>query len=201
MLAQKVSGNVQALVLAAGLGLRFGAEPKQLAMFEGKMLIAHVLEKIPTALAPIIITRKELKEEIANIAQGTQLIINQHPEVGLSNSLKLGLKHVKKDHHAMIFLADMPFIHKDTIKKLLAKFNGKLALAPSFGGKRGHPLCLPSPLLTKHRVLSAMRGLASCWAMRFPSICWNVGTKGSSWMLMRKKIWCRKEMKDEWPAL
>ncbi len=178
MLAQKVSGSVQALVLAAGLGLRFGAEPKQLAMFEGKMLIAHVLEKIPTALAPIIITRKELKEEIANIAPRTQLVINEHPELGLSNSVKLGLKHVKKDHHAMIFLADMPFIQQATIEKLLAKFNGKLALAPSFGGKRGHPLCLPSPLLNKALDLVGDEGFGKLLGHEIPCHLLECGDKG-----------------------
>jgi Uncharacterized MobA-related protein len=85
---------------------------------------------------------------------------------------------MSKDHHAMIFLADMPFIHKDTIKKLLAEFDGKLALAPSFGGKRGHPLCLPSPLFTKASSFVGDEGFGKLLGHEIPCHLLECGDKG-----------------------
>ncbi len=159
MLAQKVNGNIQAIVLAAGLGRRFGDEPKQLAMLRGKMLIAHVLEKIPQQLEPIIVTRRAIQAEIAHMAPDATILVNERPEIGLSESLKLGLQALKKNYHAMIFLADMPFVQENTIHQLLTKFDGTMALAPSFGGKRGHPVCLPSSMIAKAMKIVGDEGL------------------------------------------
>ena len=67
---------------------------------------------------------------------------------GLSASLKAGVAALSPGIHGVfIFLGDMPRIPHDVFEPLRdAIANGAPAAAPAFGGARGHPVILASPL-------------------------------------------------------
>ena len=73
--------------------------------------------------------------------QGIQVLYNQHPEIGISSSLKIGL-NANLDADAVLFtVSDQPWLTSETIYELILKFllSGKELACISGHGKLGNP--------------------------------------------------------------
>lgn len=122
------AANVAAILLAAGRSARFGAADKLLAPLDGVPLAVHSAHRI-AELSPgrtVAICRDAsgpLAVELA--AFGFEIIVNPHPEQGLSRSLALGIGVVADGPAAaaLICLADMPFVGTAHLRALLQRFD------------------------------------------------------------------------------
>ena len=87
--------NIGIILLAAGRGERFGGD-KLTALLKGKPMYLWTLEKLEglnTAVPPVVVTGAA---EIISAAEDRGLItvLNRKPELGISRSIRLGIRRL-----------------------------------------------------------------------------------------------------------
>jgi molybdenum cofactor cytidylyltransferase len=141
--------DVAALILAAGRGSRFGAEPKLLASFEGRPLARHVAEAALASQArPVIAVTGhragEVQQTLADLP--LQIVPNPSYAEGLSTSLKAGFRALPAGARAaVVLLADMPLVGSSLIDRLVVAWResgAPPALVPVVQGQRANPVVL-----------------------------------------------------------
>ena len=132
------------IVLAAGLGTRMGAI-KALIPIGEKPALAMVLNTIASAGLPsprVVLGRdaQTIQDEVR--LDYCDVLINEHPEEGLSSSMKLALRNLPDSVTGiLVFHVDMPFLAKTTLQSLLnAIAKGATMAAPYHRSVRGFPV-------------------------------------------------------------
>ena len=114
---------IKAILLAAGQSKRLNGQNKLMKKFKNKPLINHsLIALIKSKVKKIIIVlgyqNKELKKIINNNKKNI-FVINNKFRLGISSSIKVGLKKIsKKDKGFIIVQSDMPFIKSSIINKI-----------------------------------------------------------------------------------
>jgi molybdenum cofactor cytidylyltransferase len=138
-------GQVGAVVLAAGRASRMGGPHKLLEPWQGRPIIAHVVDAIAAAGlgAPVIVLGHD--GEAVRAALGgrpARFVTAADWADGMGRSLAAGIAAVPSDWDAaLLFLADMPRVEPALIRAL-ALTPGQIVL-PSWEGRRGHPVRWP----------------------------------------------------------
>lgn len=139
-------GEINAVLLAAGLSRRFGDTDKLAAPYEGKPLALHaadLLAAIPfgrrtavcrpgSALVPLLEVR------------GFTIVLNPAPQRGMGSSLALAAKDASRTASAalMVLLADMPGVTSAHLMRLIAAFGPARDLVASTDGSAPMPPAL-----------------------------------------------------------
>jgi molybdenum cofactor cytidylyltransferase len=145
-------------VLAAGRAQRFGGA-KLMAPFQGRPLIAHVLEVVKAAKSSGLISEAcaivpEDDEPLRSLVRhaGLLSVPNDNPALGISQSLRLGLAALTVGYGerigaAMVLLGDQPLVRLDTLGVLIRGWRhgqGRM-LRPRYADSPevpGHPVLL-----------------------------------------------------------
>jgi len=93
--------------------------------------------------SPIVILGHDAKVISASIdLADCQVVVNEHPEQGLSGSMQLALDAVgDTDTGILTFHVDMPYVAVATVRALLEAIGkGATLAAPFHGSKRGFPV-------------------------------------------------------------
>lgn len=141
--------RVAGVVLAAGLGSRFGGV-KVLAPLAGRPLLAHVLEAaraVPFDEVVVVLGDAADEAERALDWRGERRIVNRRPGDGLSGSLRLGLGAVGPDADAaVVLLGDQPLVRVDVVRRLVerAALADRPIVVPRYAGGGG-----PNPVLLR----------------------------------------------------
>ena len=149
-------GAVGAIVLAAGRSSRMGEHHKLLALWNGKPLIAHVIDAIARAGLPVPIVVLGTRADDVRAAIGSRpacfVTATDHAE-GLSLSLRAGIAAIPAEWSAaLVCLADMPRLEPDLLAALAAA-HGAIAM-PVWNGKRGNPVRWGRPYFARLMALS-----------------------------------------------
>jgi molybdenum cofactor cytidylyltransferase len=161
-----VSG-IAAIILAAGLGSRFGGPSKPLALFRGRPMLAHALDAAAAARTdPVIVVTGHAQEAVRRVCEAAfgpvRLVENPDYASGLASSLKAGFAALPHDAAgAVILLADMPLVSADVIDRLVAAFEDDpqaSAVIPVNEGRRGNPVLLSARLADAIMQLEGDRG-------------------------------------------
>jgi molybdenum cofactor cytidylyltransferase len=157
-MAERKSAHPDAIVLAAGAGVRFGGG-KLLAAWEGRPLIASALDAAFAApVRTVTVAVRALDDPVAEVARrhaeamgrSGDLRLAVVPDVaeGQAASLRAAIAALPADSAAaLVLLGDMPRIPEGIGEALAAAWRrGALACAPSFAGRRGHPVLLDQAL-------------------------------------------------------
>ena len=153
-------GAIVGLVLAAGAGRRFGS-PKQLAMFEGRPLLEHVLLAMAGARrldGVVVVLGAHAEAVLAGVERhGASAVICADWEEGQAASLRTGVAAVAGRADAVVVtLGDQPAIDARAIDRVVASRDGvSLAVRASYRGRPGHPVLLERALLER---VAALRG-------------------------------------------
>ena len=128
--------NIAVAVLAAGQGRRFGSD-KLMADLDGLPLglhIAQTLQKMPFGWRIAVYSKGAALTHRFSTA-GFDIIVNAEPEKGQSHSLHLAVRAVQATEATalLVVLADMPFVTKGHVEKLLAK-TGEIVASTSGDG-------------------------------------------------------------------
>jgi molybdenum cofactor cytidylyltransferase len=162
-------GALQAIVLAAGFGARFGGE-KLTAPWHGRMLIegalaAAIAAPVMTVTVvwgadPAVPAAARAYFEGRGEAMRLKLVNAEHHARGLSASLKAGIESLPSDcAGAFVFLGDMPRVPPGVLQPLAQALDGGvLAVAPEFAGQRGHPVLFGRALFGDLRRLEGDKG-------------------------------------------
>lgn len=152
--------KIGCVVLASGYGRRYGAN-KLAVSLEGRSLIRRALEAIPAErLAKAVVVTQY--EEVAACAKqyNFTVIRNEHPERGISQSLRLGLAALHDCDGVLFTVADQPLLRQESITALLDLWSRqpeKIA-SMSSGGRRGNPCLFPALLFPELMALEGDRG-------------------------------------------
>jgi molybdenum cofactor cytidylyltransferase len=184
--------RLAAVVLAAGRGERFGSA-KQLALLEGRPLLAHVLGAVSSArpsLADVVDTvvvlgfhAEDVERAVAAESAGFRVVRNPDPSRGLASSLRTGLASLGPDiDGALIVLGDQPRVRPDVIEAIADAWAAGTAVAavPRYADGGGR-----NPALLDRRAwhlaggLTGDRGMASIMAGD-PTLALVVDVAGSN---------------------
>jgi molybdenum cofactor cytidylyltransferase len=163
---------LEAIVLAAGFGARFGGG-KLTAPWRGGVLIDGALAA--AFAAPVrsvtVVTGADAKVDAAargfaeREGQAARLRLvhcADHAE-GMGATLRAGVASLASDAAGVfVFLGDMPLIPPAVLPALAAAVRaGAPAAAPRFEGQRGHPVLFSAALLGQLRALAGDEGARS----------------------------------------
>ncbi|MDV2987183.1 UNVERIFIED_CONTAM: nucleotidyltransferase family protein [Methylobacteriaceae bacterium AG10] len=145
-----VEPRVGAVILAAGLGSRFGTAPKMLAPYAGTPMVRRAAEAaLASRAGPVVAVLGAHAEAVRAALDGLALTLveNPDPAAGLSASLRLGLAALPPETEAaVVLLGDMPRIGPAHVDALIAAYAGAAprpsAVVPVNQGRRGNPVLL-----------------------------------------------------------
>ena len=137
-----MSANVCGIMLAAGSASRFGNQKLLYLLPNGMRIVTAAARSLKQALPHCIAVVSDETNEVANILEdeGYELAVNPNPHHGIGSSIRCGVRHADADAW-VIALADMPFIQSQTISNINEYLiGGYKIVAPTFNGRRGHPV-------------------------------------------------------------
>lgn len=176
--------DVAAILLAAGRGTRFGAEPKLLARVGGKALVRHVAEAAVDSVAgPVIVVTGHRADAVQAELQGLAIKVVHNPLFadGLSTSLKAGFARLPPEARAVVIvLGDMPLVTTGLINALVAGWHESgepAALVPTLDGRRGNPVVISRALQAAIESLSGDLGAGPILRRRSDVVEWPTTDK------------------------
>lgn len=126
---------VAAVVLAAGEASRFGG-PKQ------ELLLPHVLRRLRQApVEDVVVVLGAYRFPV----EGARVVICEEWALGPGASLRAGLAALPPNAEAaVVVLADGPLLSPRAVERVVQAWRSGTAdvVAASYGGVRGHPVCL-----------------------------------------------------------
>jgi molybdenum cofactor cytidylyltransferase len=142
--------EIGTVLLAAGLGSRFGPAPKLLATLDGRPLVRHAAEAALGARPrPVVAVLGAHAEAVRAALDGLDLVGIENPDyrAGLATSLRAGLAALPGTcSAAVVVLGDMPRVTAAHIDRLAAAFaaaqDEPAAVVPVQDGRRGNPVLL-----------------------------------------------------------
>jgi len=142
------------ILLAAGRGTRFGAEPKLLQPLAGRPLVRHAAEAaIASGLGPVVAVLGAHAGRVGAALHGLDLarVVNPAYADGLATSLQAGLAALPAAGSAIVLLGDMPRVTARHLQDLADAFRraepAPAAVVPIHAGVRGNPVLLNLGLL------------------------------------------------------
>jgi molybdenum cofactor cytidylyltransferase len=162
-------GALEAVVLAGGAGARFGGG-KLTHPWRGGVLIDGALAAafaapvrtvtvVTGADANVESAARAFAERVDEMSRLNVVHCNDHAE-GMGATLRAGVAALPADAAgAFVFLGDMPLIPPAVLANLAAALAaGAPAAAPTFQGRRGHPVLFSAALFPQLRALTGDQG-------------------------------------------
>ena len=152
--------KIGCVVMAAGNARRFG-ENKLAARFQGKSLIRRALEAVPGDVfdSTVVVTQYP---EIAELAKEFSFaaIRNEHPDFGISHTIKLGLTELQDCDGVLFLVSDQPLLRRESVPELAELWKQKpdKIAALGHGGVRGNPCLFPARFFPELLELREDRG-------------------------------------------
>lgn len=116
-------GQTAAVVLAAGLGKRFGSDhPKVMAKFHGRPLVRWVTESLhASGIKRTIVVIGHHGEEVEAIYdKGEVEFVWQHERLGTGHAVRQAVPLLRKhQEQILVLLGDAPCVHPHTIRDLM----------------------------------------------------------------------------------
>jgi molybdenum cofactor cytidylyltransferase len=139
---------IAAIVLAAGLSRRMGAQNKLLMPWPagGTVLTATLSQVLASGATPVILVTGHERAEVERASFNLPLTRIHAGDfaAGLSASLRAGIAGVPEAcTGALICLGDMPFVPAAVLRAMLAAFSpdaGRSIIRPTFRGQPGNPI-------------------------------------------------------------
>ncbi len=144
--------RIRMILLAAGFSRRFG-ENKLLYPIKGRPMYLWTMERLKEiqkeGLADSLVVVSQYEEILTEAArQGISGVKNPNSERGISSSLQIGLKAAVRlkdrdsEDYYMFFVADQPFLRKETVENFLVDFedSGKKIGCMSYRKTPGNPV-------------------------------------------------------------
>lgn len=161
----EVPSRLEAVVLAAGAGTRFGGA-KLISPWRGGRLIdgavAAALSGPVRAVTVVVGANAAVAQAVGRDPRLRLVHAIEHAQ-GMAASLRAGIAALPADTAGtFVFLGDMPLIPTDILRPLaLALARGASAAAPLWAGRRGHPVLFSRTLFPDLLALAGDQGAKS----------------------------------------
>lgn len=152
--------RISLIMLAAGNSRRFGSN-KLLFPVDGKPMYQITLDRLLqvktdleqeiTCAVSVVTQYEEIRK--AALKNGIQVILNPHPEKGISSSIKIGLQENLDADACLFAVSDQPWMTARTIEAMIRAFllsgKGIACVSLSTTGKTGNPCIFTKPYYTE----------------------------------------------------
>ena len=140
--------KIAVILEAAGNSTRFGSNKLLHIMDDGRPMIASIFD----AVRPLDVYKKILVtqyDDIAEMAAGFDVVMNDRPDLGISRSMQLGLTAAGDADAYMFCVCDQPGLSTSTIKKLIEAYKKGTAgiVSLAWQGK----MCNPKIFSSRYR--------------------------------------------------
>ena len=158
------TGALEAVVLAAGAGTRFGGGKLTAAWGGGRLIDGAIAAALAAPVRGVVVVTGA-DPAAAGLSGDGRLRLVHAPDYaeGMAASLRAGIAALAADTAgAFLFLGDMPRVPHATAPALAeALAAGALAAAPVFAGRRGHPVIFARALFADLLMLRGDQGARS----------------------------------------
>ena len=139
--ASNLEKQVGCVIMASGLGKRFGGD-KQMAVLFDKPMIQYAIEATEGLFASrVVVTRND---KVKEWCEQRNIPVVYHALPGRNDTIRLGLEAIEADKmDACVFCpADMPFISRDSLTKMIQLTSDKsdTIIRMSYNGMPGSPV-------------------------------------------------------------
>jgi len=143
--------DVSAIILAAGLSRRMGAQNKLLLPVNGVPMIRHMVEIYASISTRIIVVTGHEAGKIETALFGTNVMFAFNPDFtdGQASSVACGLRASGSEGPVLMGLGDQPRLELDDLHTLLEahmEADPARISIPVAHGKRGNPIVIPAHL-------------------------------------------------------
>ncbi|NIF27290.1 nucleotidyltransferase family protein [Pantoea sp. Tr-811] len=135
--------SVVALVLAAGRGVRFGADKRRAILADGRSLLAHSVARAQAVFADVrVVLREGERGEDFGLPGDCRVIVSPDAALGMGHSLAAGAGSLldSQAQAVAIMLGDMPWIELATLQRLAEAASPATIVLPRHAGQQGHPV-------------------------------------------------------------
>ena len=157
---------VGVIILAAGASSRMG-QPKQTLFYEGKTLLARIIETALEAnCGPVVVVtgaNAEITTPLA-AAHPVEIAFNPNWAEGMNTSIRVGLEFAQDFapnlDGIIVTTCDQPFVSAALFRKLIQVYaeTGKSIIASEYAGVRGVPALFDKALFSELSVLPVGSG-------------------------------------------
>lgn len=161
--------TVGCVIMAAGSSTRFGGNKLE-ARFRGRTLFARALACLPQTVRPVVVTQYPHLAAAAE-KRGIPALMNEHPEWGVSYTIRLGTEYLNGCDGIVYLVSDQPLLQKRTLARLIARWReqpGHIA-AIAHNGRLGNPRLFPASLFGELCALTGDCG-GSAVMLRHPEL-------------------------------
>ena len=137
--------EITAILLAAGAGSRFGGDKLLHPLPDGIAIGAHAARNLVAAGLDVVAVVKAGDFPLADMLEqeGCNVTMFADAARGMGASLAHGVAQRRSADGWVIALADMPLIKSATIAAIARELEaGRALVAPTYKGRRGHPVGL-----------------------------------------------------------
>lgn len=135
--------GIVGILLAAGQGSRFGGGKLLARLSDGTPVGVQSARRLRSVLSDVVAVVRPEDDELATalLAEGVRVERCPNASEGMGASLAHAVRASADADGWIVALADMPVIEPATIAKIAdAVGNGAVIAAPTYRGKRGHPV-------------------------------------------------------------
>jgi len=157
-------GPIVGILLAAGRSARFGREKLLVALADGTPMAVAALANLSAAVDSVVaIVRPGDTTVAAALArQGARITECPRAAEGMGESLAWGVRAAPAARGWVVALADMPWVSSAMIRRIAGALrDGKAIVAPSWQGRRGHPVAFAADYYEELIALSGDVGARS----------------------------------------
>ena len=153
--------DIAIILEAAGNSTRFGGNKLLHIMDDGRPMASHILDAAASqeSCRRILVTQYE---EVAAMAGGLGFLVvmNRHPELGISHSMQLGIEAAGSADAYMFCVCDQPGLKASTISRLIRAYESGSAgiVSLAWQGKMCNPKIFSSSYRDELMALSGDTG-------------------------------------------
>ncbi len=128
------------ILQAAGFSSRYGSNKLLHIMDDGQPMVCRILDIAAKqkACRRILVTQYD---EVAALASGYDVVMNDHPELGISHSMQLGIEAAGDADAYMFCVCDQPWLTAGSLERLIEAFEsgGYGIVSLSWKGRMSNP--------------------------------------------------------------
>ncbi len=152
--------KIGCVLMAAGNAKRFG-DNKLDKTIGDKSLIDRALSCIPKEkLYKVVVVTQydEVMQKASN--HGFIAVKNEHPDFGISHTIKLGIEVLKDCDAIMFMVSDQPLLKKESVWNMIDYYvqNHDFIVGMSYNGVRGNPCIFPKEFFDELKKLKEDHG-------------------------------------------
>ena len=170
---KKSALQIDAIVLAAGNSLRFGAD-KRLFLVDGVPMLQSAIAAIIDAVNSVSVVLKSSDRDALPLLLGDFFtdkrvipLFLDKPEAGMGSNLAQAVANLPAAcDGVLVMLADMPYVQSQTVQAVIYEYEAEKIVAPVFWGEngveqQGHPVLFSSQFFPELAQLSGDNGARS----------------------------------------